>query len=418
MFWFHLIYMIGIFIAYPFILVIFLISSFFNKNVREGHFYRLGFKRPPKIYGQTIWIHAASIGEVVSVKEIINILIDRKYTIYLSTTTATGYDIAKKIYPKNVIVFYNSLDLSILVKRLIKIISPEYLLIVEIELWPSLLYEASKKCIPIYLINGRIGKKELKGYSKAKVFFKNYYALYRKIFAQSETDRKNMLTIGMPKELITINGNIKYDVEYKLMEEKYNAIKNIPPKKKFIIVAGSTHDGEEKAILNAINNIKDKVYIVIVPRNIDRSKDIMEMSTSLGYNLSLFTQKGNYTENGIIINVIGELLYWYKRSDLVIMGGSFSSNIGGHNILEAIYFKKTVIVGPHIDNFYDMYMYMKETLLNCSSIEELEKTIEDIYKNKDLRENLGVLANKLLLENRGASAKTISTIDILQGKNL
>ncbi len=418
MFLLHFIYTIAMFIAYPFILIVFLISSFFNKNVKEGHFYRLGLKCPPKVHGQTIWIHAASIGEVVSVKEIINIFIERKYTIYLSTTTATAYDIAKKTYSNNVIIFYNSLDLSILVKRLIKIISPEYLLIVEIEVWPTLLYEANKKCIPIYLINGRIGKKELKGYSKAKIFFKNYYILYRKIFAQSVTDKKNMLTIGMPKELITINGNIKYDVEYKLMEEKYSAIKNIPPKNKFVIVAGSTHDGEEKAILNAINNIKDKVYIVIVPRNIDRSKDIMDMASSLGYELSLFTQKGNYKENGIIINVIGELLYWYKRSDLVIMGGSFSSNVGGHNILEAVYFKKTVIVGPYMDNFYDMYIYMKETLLNCSSIEELEKTIESIYKNKELRDNLGVLANKLLLENRGASAKTIATIDILQGKTL
>lgn len=414
----YFLYKILIYIAYPFLFIIFLINSIINRDLKEGNFSRMGLKYPKESFGQSIWIHGASVGEVSCVKEIVNMLIAKNYTIYLSTTTYTGYEIAKKIYGDSVIIFYNTLDVPFMVKKLIKKISPEYVLIAEIEIWPSMLYELSKRYIPIYLINGRIGQKELKGYLKAKWVLKPYYKLYTKIFAQSATDKKNMLLIGMPEEAITISGNLKYDIEYNLIKEKYNAIKNIPPKRRFVIVAGSTHEGEEEAILKAIDDagLKNKVYIVIVPRNILRYKEIEDQSRKLGYNLSLYSRSKKESEEGIIINVIGELLYWYKRADLAIMGGSFTKSVGGHNMLEPVYFKTATIVGPHIDNFKDMYEYMKETLFNCEDIKDLSPIIKQAYENKDLRTTLGILSNKLLIENRGSSEKTMGIIERFQGR--
>ena len=382
MFLINFIYNLIIILIYPFILSVFLISSIFNKSVRTGHFYRLGFKYPPKISNRSIWIHAASVGEVVVVKEVIENFISDGYSIYLSTTTATGHEMASKMYDENVIIFYNSLDISFFVKRLIKIISPKYMIIVEIEIWPSLIYEIQKKNIPLYLINGRIGFKELKGYENpiAKAFLKNYYKLYTKILAQSEIDKKNMITIGMPPNIITVTGNLKYDIEYKILKEKYDIINNIIPKDKYIIVIGSSHENEEELFLQAISdaNIKDKVYIVIVPRNITRGKDIQNIAKKYNYNLSLYTHKDEITEDGIIIDIIGELLYWYKSSDIVIMGGSFSKNIQGHNILEAIYFQKPVIVGPYMSNFHEISNYMKESVFTShDDIKKLSKIINN-----------------------------------------
>ncbi len=306
-----------------------------------------------------------------------------------------------------------------MVRKLIKRISPDYVIVAEIEIWPSMIYELAKKYIPIYLVNGRIGKKELKGYLKAKVFLKGYYKLYTKIFAQSFNDKKNMISIGMPEDNITISENLKYDISYNLIKEKYEAIKGIPPKNKFVIVAGSTHEKEEEYILKAIEKaqIKNKVYIVIVPRNIERYNEISELAKELGFDLSIYSKNKKGEGNGIIINIIGELLYWYKRADLSIMGGSFSKDVGGHNILESIYFKTPTIVGPYMYNFIDMYEYMKETLFNCSDIKNLDFVIKEAYTNKDLRKTLGELSYRLLIENRGASEKTMSIIDRYQGRN-
>lgn len=412
------VYTIFGYIIYPIIFIIFSIMMVFNKSIRTGALSRLGFIYPKESTSQTVWIHAVSVGEVVAVKEIIKILVSKGYQIYLSTTTTTGFDMAKKTYNENVTVFYLTLDYPHMINKLIKLISPEYVMIAEIEIWPTLIYKLHKTLIPLYLINGRIGKKELKGYEPFKFFFVPFYNMYTKIFAQSITDKRNMITIGMPDELISITGNLKYDLTYNLIEEKYEAIKNMPPKNKFVIVAGSTHLGEEEGIFKAIEEIgiKNKVYIVIVPRDIDRGVEVQGIAKKFGYNLSLFTQRKKYTNEGIIVNVIGELLYWYKRSNLVIMGGSFSNNIGGHNILEAVYFKKPVIVGSSMHNFVDMYEYMKETLFNCPTIEDLPEVLNLAYTNKELRDNLGELSYKLLLENRGASERTVSIIDKYQGR--
>lgn len=416
----HIIYNILLHLSYPFIFIILSILALKNKTLREGTLYRLGLKYPKENLGQSVWFHGASVGEVIAIKELVLTLISRGYKVFISTTTATGYDIAKKTYGESVSIFYISLDYPFMINKIIKNISPEYVVIAEIEIWPNLIYQLNKKMISIYLVNGRIGKKELKGYGKAKFFFTAYYNMYTKIFAQSATDQKNMLEIGMPKSLITISGNLKYDVRYNIIEEKYEAIKNIPPKNRFVIVAGSTHLGEEEAILKAISEIgiKDKVYIVIVPRNIERGKEIETVSQSLDFNLPLITQRKKNTKEGIIINIIGELLYWYKRADLVIMGGSFSKNIGGHNILEAIYFKKAVVVGSSMHNFTDMYEYMKETLFNVSNIEDLGSVLKEAYQNKELRKSLGELSHRLLIENRGASSRTLAAIDKYQGRGI
>ena len=167
-----------------------------------------------------------------------------------------------------------------------------------------------------------------------------------------------------------------------------------------------------------VNNrifLKDNVYIVIVPRDINRGEDIQNTASKLGYNLPLYTDYENSSEDGIIIDTIGELLNWYKLSDLVIMGGTFIGNVGGHNILEAIYFKKPVIVGKYMYNFIEIYEYMKDAVFTCEDKNKLHETIELAYKNKELRDELSEKAYNLLRQNNGASQRTISIINKYQG---
>lgn len=411
------IYTIFGYIIYPFIFISFFIMMIFNKPIRKGALSRLGFIYPKENNKNAVWIHAVSIGEIVAVREIVFTLIERGYNVYLSTTTVGGYDIARKNYGDKVELFYLTLDYPHMINKLINLISPEYVMIAEIEIWPTLIYTLHKKLIPLYMINGRIGKKELKGYKNFKFFFKPYFNMYTKILAQSSIDKENMITIGMPEGLITVTGNLKYDITYYADEKKIDELENTIPVNKFVITAGSTHAGEEELILKAIDklNLKDKVYIVIVPRDINRGEDIQKLAERLNYDLPLYTDYEKSSEDGIIINTIGELLNWYKLSDLVIMGGTFMGTMGGHNILEAIYFKKAVIVGKYMYNFIEIYEYMKEAVFTCEDKEKLADIIQEAYDNEELRNNLAEKAYNLLIQNNGASKKTLSIIDKYQG---
>lgn len=411
------IYTIFGYIIYPFIFISFFIMMIFNKPIRKGALSRLGFIYPKENNKNAVWIHAVSVGEIVAVREIVFTLIERGYNVYLSTTTVGGYDIARKNYGDKVELFYLTLDYPHMINKLINLISPEYVMIAEIEIWPTLIYTLHKKLIPLYMINGRIGKKELKGYKNFKFFFKPYFNMYTKILAQSSIDKENMITIGMPEGLITVTGNLKYDITYYADEKKIDELENTIPVNKFVITAGSTHAGEEELILKAIDklNLKDKVYIVIVPRDINRGEDIQKLAERLNYDLPLYTDYEKSSEDGIIINTIGELLNWYKLSDLVIMGGTFMGTMGGHNILEAIYFKKAVIVGKYMYNFIEIYEYMKEAVFTCEDKEKLADIIQEAYDNEELRNNLAEKAYNLLIQNNGASKKTLSIIDKYQG---
>ena len=411
------IYTIFGYILYPFIFISFFIMMIFNKPIRKGALSRLGFIYPKENNKNAVWIHAVSVGEIVAVREIVFTLIERGYNIYLSTTTVGGYDIARKNYGDKVELFYLTLDYPHMINKLINLISPEYVMIAEIEIWPTLIYSLHKKLIPLYMINGRIGKKELKGYKNFKFFFKPYFYMYTKILAQSSIDKENMITIGMPEGLITVTGNLKYDITYYADEKKIDELENTIPVNKFVITAGSTHAGEEELILKAIDklNLKDKVYIVIVPRDINRGEDIQKLAERLNYDLPLYTDYEKSSEDGIIINTIGELLNWYKLSDLVIMGGTFMGTMGGHNILEAIYFKKAVIVGKYMYNFIEIYEYMKDAVFTCKDKEKLADIIQEAYDNEELRNNMAEKAYNLLIQNNGASKKTLSIIDKYQG---
>ena len=413
----YTIYVFLMYLFYPIIFLVFSILMLFNKPIRKGSLSRLGFIYPKENNKNAVWIHAVSVGEIVAVKEIVFTLIDKGYNVYLSTTTVGGYDIARKNYGDKVELFYLTLDYPHMINKLINLISPEYVMIAEIEIWPTLIYMLHKKLIPLYMINGRIGKKELKGYKNFQFFFKPYFNMYTKILAQSSIDKENMITIGMPESLITVTGNLKYDMNYYADEKKIDELENTIPVNKFVITAGSTHAGEEELVLKALNtlNLKDKVYIVIVPRYISRGEDIQKQAEKLGYDLPLYTDYEKSSEDGIIINTIGELLNWYKLSDLVIMGGTFMGTMGGHNILEAIYFKKPVIVGKYMYNFIEIYEYMKEAVVTCYDKDKLSDSIKELYENEELRNSLAEKGYNLLIQNNGASKKTLDIINKYQG---
>ncbi len=414
----HIIYIILGYIAYPFLFIAFIIKAILNKNTRTYYLSKLGLIYPKaNNKGQAIWIHALSISEVSAIKSIVTTMLKRRYNVYISTTIK-GYERAKLLYGDKVNTFYLPVDHHLMIAKVIDRISAEYVLISELEMWPVLIYELHKKSIPLYLINAHIRDKNVNSYKFLKHFFKPYFKMYKKIFAQSEKDRENLIKIGMDENRIIVTGNIRYDVNYNIIKEKYDAINASTPKNKFILVVSSTHAEEEPHILDAIKkaNIDDDIYLVLSAYDTNRFESLYKLALEYGYNVSLYTNKLERGKDGIIINISTDMSYWYKRADLVIIGGSFLKEVGGHNILEPIFFSKPVIVGPYMQSFSDMYEYMKDTIATCKSYIELTDTIKNFHDDEQSMTMLGNYALMLLIDNKGASENTISAIDRYQGK--
>lgn len=406
-------YNILLLILSPLIILGFLVNMIFNPRVRLGHAYRLGLKLPPKPQREAVWIHAVSVGEVNAVKGLIErIRAAGKHDVYLSMSTMTGYDAAVKAYKDTVTLFYFPFDWPLVVGRFLDRIRPAVMMIAEIEIWPNCIAMVKQRNIPLYLINARMSDPIAKKYRPYRWFFAPFYQRYDGIFAQSDMDRSYMLSVGMP-ERTAVFGNLKYDVSYAVDAAKRNAAKARLPQGKMVLVAGSTHENEEAYILSALTAVDPKrsVFPVIVPRDIKRGEEIRRLAADAGYRAACITD-ADLSGDMLIVNVIGELLSFYANADIVIMGGSFSPSVGGHNILEALYFSKPVIVGPNMHNFFEMDEYFAKNggTVKIASADALGNAVSLLLNDGNKRAEIGARGESLLAANGGAADRTYKAV--------
>ena len=312
----------------------FLIFLSFKKKYRHSIPARFFLIKNPPFDKKLHHFHSCSLGETKALKPII----EKFEEVNLTVITNTGYEEAKKYKNANV----RFLPFEIFIPFWLK--PCKSLVVVEAELWLMLFYIAKKRCKKTILINARISDKSYPKYMKFKWFYSHLFKYIDTIFAQSETDKKRLLNLGAKNVIVA--GNIKSAVEYKVTK-KYQK-----PKEK-LIIAGSTHSGEEQIILDAFKNSSLKTHqskLIIVPRHPERFEEVAKI-------IEIFAKKNNFSygkiEEGfkndiILVDKMGELINLYSIADIVILGGSFVDNVGGHNPLEVAYFKKPLISGKYI----------------------------------------------------------------------
>ena len=306
------------------------------------------FGTKPKAGG--IWIHAASVGEVNAVIPLIlKINAEQPDTpITLTSNTTTSAAIALKQFPLDVQHIYFPLDYLWAMKRIIKLINPKAIFIVETEFWPNLYRCANKKDIPLIIINGRISEKTL----HAKDWLKKIYAitlpLVTKVYARSETDKDRFIQLGANTADIEVLGNIKFSA---LTSDKIEPIKL----DRSYVLAASTRDDEEQLIVDAwLKAEHDNHLLVIVPRHIQRLNDIVKQLQKFNLNIAIRSKNDSLTPKTdiYIADTMGELKQFMAGSEFVLMGGSFVQK-GGHNILEVAQLGKAVVFGPDMRSFED-----------------------------------------------------------------
>ena len=368
-----------------------------------------------------IWIHGASVGEIVAtsplVKQIRQEMPDRP--ILVSAFTVGGYNMAKQIIPEADAIIFFPLDLPFVAESMVKRIHPGVFMPVETELWPNFLRAIRERHIPVMMVNGRISEKSVKTYRYLYGIWDDMLSTVSRFCMQSSIDADYIYSLGADKNKIFVTGNTKFDQTYaEVTPEDYTrykeelALNNCYP----IIMAGSTHPGEEKALFDAFKKVREKhayARLVIAPRKVNRADEISKLASSYGFETGY---RSKMLENPslrkeypvVLLDTIGELGRIYAVGDVVFVGGSLCKT-GGHNVLEPAAHAKPIIVGPNMQNFKDSYSLLSKVgaCKMVNNVAELANEMLDIIGNDERREKMGAASLQVIKENRGADIRSI-----------
>lgn len=378
---------------------------------------KFGFfsKRESKL--PTVWVHAVSVGEVVSVSRMVKEL-SKKYRIVLTTITDTGQKVAKERFKDfNVDIFYMPFDIPFAINKFLRNFSPVAIIITETELWPNLIRIGSQNT-SVILVNGRISDRSYKGYCKVKFFIKSLLRKMSLICVQEYQYREKLINLGAEDEKIYVTGNMKFDIEIK--EIKFSWEKYIPNP---VILAGSTHEPEEEIILDSFLKLSIDGTLMLAPRHPERFIEVENLIRKKIANSDkkiLFSKLSSFhsvpsNQNQtliLLIDQMGILGSLYRVCDLAIVGGSFIPH-GGQNPLEPAYWKKPIICGPYMDNFPFIEEFIREKACLIVDKDSLVSAMKDLIENPKLSETIGNRAYQLFLNKAGATKRTIKLIEKL-----
>ena len=342
-------------------------------------------------------IHFSSVGEFNSSQELIEKILEsgKKEKIILSVMTDTGFSAVNKKYSENdnVKVFYFPLDDFFVLRKIYKKYKIKKTIIIETEIWPNLYYFAAKNG-KLFIVNGRLTERKLKSYLKFNWFIKNTINRAEKIMVQSDFDKKRYEKLGISENKIKVYKNLKYSIKYNKIsnEKKQNYFDTVLDKNKKIIVCGSTRPDEEKIWLEVLKKINqnNEYQLVLVPRHLERideiEKIILENFSKKDYLLLTAIEKNKINleaENKkeiVIIDKMGILTDFYQLADFVFVGGTLV-NIGGHSILEPLFYGKKPIIGKYFQNIEEIVRDAQE--LGFIEIVENENEIIEYLKKSE-----------------------------------
>ncbi len=407
-----------------------------SERHRSGLYQRFGIVSERTSKKPGIWIHGASVGEIITAKSIVE-KIDREFPeweTFISTTTNTGYSVAKQNFSGKPI-FYFPVDLSWITRKVLRRIRPSCIILIELEIWPNFLVSVYEKNIPLIIVNGRISNKSFKAYRIiSRISGAFYNSLTNKMntyCARTELDAQRFRDLGISSEQVFVTGTMKYDnIPTHTNENSKNELADLFRIKDndLILIGGSTHEGEEEILLRIFERLS-KTYpnlrLIIAPRHIERTRDVSRLIEKKGFTPVLKTSvdSSNYSwQNSkkeiILIDTVGDLEKIYALSDYVFVGKSLVPS-GGQNMMEPAGLGKPVIFGPHVFNFKEEVgmLLRNEAAKMVETEDELCGTIEFFIKNPEAAKEMGLRAQGVVSEKRGATEKNMDIIrEILKRK--
>lgn len=378
MFILKILYSLLLFVIIPFALPIGYLVAL-KKGEDKDFFQRLGFISFPEEAEKSVWFHCASVGEVRSLKLITDMVRadfpDMK--ILISTTTATGKAEAEKTI-EGCFAFLLPLENPMAVEHIISYMNVKALILVDTELWPSLIRAASRHT-RLFLFNARISDRTFKSYMRFRFIFGRLLSKFETIYTKSEEDTERFTAITDKKNNIVTLGNIKFQTRKPAPEKDIFAYLDGLS----IFAAASTHAGEEKTAVEAFIKAGAQDRIVIAPRHKNRTQEAVNEAKKAGLTVSTLSEK-NASTQAVVVDRFGTLEELYSVSERIFVGGSMNGT-GGHNIYEALQFEKTVCVGSNMSNFAEIYhrAASHNTVYTVNNADEMAQYLVKDIENPD-----------------------------------
>lgn len=414
-------YTLAMYLATPLIVL-----RLLTRGVRYGNYHRrwperFGVFRAPDLRG-SIWVHAVSVGEVNAAEPLVKALREDypNAPLVVTTVTPTGSARVHQLFGDSVFHVYLPYDLPFSVHRFLRQVRPRLALIVETEIWPNLYFACRRRGIPLMIVNARLSERSLRGYAPLRPLLRSALGCVRQIAAQSRTDAARYRLLGADPTLITVSGNLKFDMPVADGAlDKGAVLRDQWGRLRPVWIAGSTHEGEELAVLEAHLEVLKRLpdaLLLIAPRHPERFRLVEHSVRSLGFTLATRSvDKVPGTAHQVfVIDTMGELMPFYAAADLAFVGGSLVP-IGGHNVLEPAALSRPVLVGPHTFNFEEITL----TLIRSGAAkrvlrgEQLGGDVLGLLRDGKRRESMGQIARVVFDSERGAVRRVMALIDRL-----
>lgn len=415
--------------AFILLMPFYIVKQLRRKGLNRAYTERFGWfggeqKARLKALDRPVWIHAVSVGEVVAAVTLINEwrakMPERSFV--LSTTTTTGHALARKKLPDEVPLIYCPIDCFFFVLRTVRLVRPSLLLLLEVEIWPNLIWLASWHGVPLVLANGRLSERSAARYVRHRWFFRDIFQRFSLLCVQSDTDAARVRSAhGGAGAPVRVSGTMKFDqVPEPDQAGRQNVLERVFGQGEArVFTGGSTHPGEEELVLDAFLGARKRVSdlkLILAPRHHERTAEVEELLQRRGMSYRLLSacldapSTSRDPADVLLVDTTGELMNLYAVSDVVFVGKSLAGNAGGHNIIEPAIFGKPILHGPAMDNFRTVaHLFQRANAsVLIQSGRELQKSLTELLEDREKSARLGERARQVVDNGRGATTLTVN----------
>lgn len=376
--------------------------------------------------GPVLWLHAVSVGETGVALQLLAELEPRLpgWRFAVSTTTSTGMGELQRRLPARMARFYYPANLAGVIRRAFEAIQPRALILVESELWPNLLWQAQDRGTPVFLVNARVSDRSFAGYRRFGFLFRPLFAQFRGVGCQSPGEAERLAELGFPAGALRVTGNLKFDAA-KPAERAGPDVAGMlgqigVNKKARLLVAGSTHAGEEAVLAEMLPRLRGRfpdLFLILVPRHFERAGEVGKELEARGVKYvrrSAITPETRLSPGQaqcLLVDSTGELKFFYEQAALVFVGKSLTAR-GGQNPIEPAALAKPMVFGPNMQNFTSVTQSFLagQGAIQVQTAAELEQALAELLGDDARRARLGECARKVFQNNLGATRRTVEMI--------
>ena len=378
------------------------------------------FEVPGQQAVPTIWVHAASVGETLAAAPLVEALLlaHPEHRVVVTTTTPTGPGQLQALFGQRVFHVYAPWDLPGAVQRFLRCLQPSLLLLMETELWPNMLHYSQASGCNVALVNARLSVRSARGYARIGKLTRQMLRHLDCVACQSQADGERFLSLGLSPAVLQQTGNIKFDLQLgpelvtraACLREQYQAASRP------ILVAASTHPGEDALILSAFAAVRktvDNCLLLLVPRHPERFDEVHTQCTLAGWQVvrrSSGAAPGS-ADDIVLGDTMGELLLLLSVASVVVMGGSLVPH-GGHNVLEAAAWGVPVVSGPHMFNFEEVtrLLVTAGAMVRLEQSQLLDATLISLLSDPQRCRRMGAAGQQVVAQNRGAITRVLQLL--------